>query len=87
MNSIEYVGHIIDEHGIRFSKEQTDKLLNFKEPSMVKDLMSFMGLVNYFGDHIPHLAEKLKPLRDMEKESLQSNKANDTRASAILRRS
>ncbi len=47
-----------------------------------------MRLVDYFGDHIPHLAEKFKPLRDMEKESLQSNKVNmDTRASAILRRS
>ena len=41
---------------------------------MVKDLMSFMGLVNYFEDHIPHLAEKLIPLRDMEKESRQSKK-------------
>ncbi len=39
---------------------------------MVKDLMSFMGLVNYFGDHIPHLAEKFKPLRDMKKENQQS---------------
>ncbi len=36
--------------------------------------MSFMGLVNYFGDHIPHLTVKLKPLRDMEKESRQSKK-------------
>jgi len=78
MKSIEYVGHIIDEHGIRFSKEQTDKVLNFNEPIMVKDLMSFMGLVNYFGDHIPHLAEKLKPLRDMEKESRKSKKLNWT---------
>ena len=41
---------------------------------MAKDLMSFMGLVNYFGDYIPHLAEKLNPLRDMEKESRQSKK-------------
>jgi hypothetical protein len=78
VRSIEYVGHIIDEHGIRFSKEQTDKVLNFKEPIMVKDLMSFMGLVNYFGDHIPHLAEKLKPLRDMEKESRKSKKLHWT---------
>ncbi len=33
-----------------------------------------MRLVNYFGDHIPHLAEKLKPLREMEKESRKSKK-------------
>ncbi len=47
-----------------------------------------MRLVDYFGDHIPHLTEKFKPLRDMEKEGQQSNKVNmDTKASAILRRS
>ncbi len=32
-------------------------------------------MVDYFGDHIPHLTEKFKPLRDMEKESRQSKKS------------
>jgi hypothetical protein len=30
--------------------------------------MSVMGLVNYFGDHLPHLADELRILREMEKE-------------------
>ncbi len=28
--------------------------------------MSFMGLVNYFEDHLPHLADELQILREME---------------------
>ena len=34
--------------------------------------MSFIGLVNYFGDHIPHLAEELKLLREVEAEARKS---------------
>jgi hypothetical protein len=34
----------------------------------VKDLATFMGMVNYFGDHIPHLSGELRILREMEKE-------------------
>ena len=30
--------------------------------------MSFMGLVNYFENHLPHLADDLRILREIEKE-------------------
>jgi hypothetical protein len=49
LSSIEYLGHIIDQNGIHFSREKIDKVLQFETPVVVKDLMSFMGLVNYFG--------------------------------------
>jgi hypothetical protein len=74
LSSIEYLGHIIDQNGIHFSREKIDKVLQFETPVVVKDLMSFMGLVNYFGDHIPHLADELRLLRDMEKECKKSKK-------------
>jgi len=68
LSSIEYLGHIIDQTGIHFSREKIDKVLQFETSVVVKDLMGFMGLVNYFGDHIPHLADELRLLREMEKE-------------------
>ncbi len=74
LSSIEYVGHIIDQNGIRFARDKIAKVLDFAIPVVVKDLMSFMGLVNYFGDHIPHLAEELKLLREMEAEARQSKR-------------
>jgi hypothetical protein len=73
-SSIEYVGHIIDQDGIKFSREKIDKVLDFATPVSIKDLMSFMGLVNYFGDHIPHLADELKILREMEAEARKSKR-------------
>jgi hypothetical protein len=42
--------------------------LNCPYPVFVNDLATFMGIVNYFGDHIPHLSGELRILREMEKE-------------------
>jgi len=43
-------------------------------PVVLKDLASFIGLVIWFGDHLSHLAEELKPLREMEAEARKSKK-------------
>ena len=68
------MGHIIDQTGLRFSREKLDKVLNFATPVVVKDMMRFIGLVNYFGDHIPHLADEMQMLRQMEHEAKSSKK-------------
>ena len=52
MSSIEYVGHIIDQNGIHFGQDKLDEVLNFAMPIRIKDLQRFIGMVNYFGDHI-----------------------------------
>ena len=73
-SAIEYLGQIIDEHGLRFSKEKLDSVLNFTTPVVIKDLQKFIGLVNWFRDHIPNLSEEMKLLREMEEEAKKSRK-------------
>ena len=68
-SAIEYLGQIIDEKGLRFSKEKLDSVLNFATPVVIKDLQKFIGLVNWFRDHIPNLSEEMKLLREMEDEA------------------
>jgi hypothetical protein len=72
--SIEYVGHVIDKDGIRLTRSKIEQVLNFETPVVLKDLASFIGLVIWFGDHISHLADELKPLREMEAEARKSKK-------------
>ena len=72
--SIEYVGHVIDKDGIRLTRSKIEEVLNFQMPVVLKDLASFIGLVIWFGDHLSHLAEELKPLREMEAEARKSKK-------------
>ena len=46
-------------------KEKRLKVLNFPQPSTQKEMLQFLGLVNYFRDHAPNMIEMAKPLRDM----------------------
>ena len=52
MNQIEYVGHIIDPTGLTFSQDKKDKVKDFPLPVTAKHVRSFIGLANYFRDHI-----------------------------------
>lgn len=62
---IEFVGHVINAEGISFSAEKREKVLNFPLPTKAKQLMGFIGLVNYFRDHVDDMTSKLKDLRGM----------------------
>ena len=42
---------------------------NFKEPENVKDVRSFLGLVNFFGRFIPNLSAKTHVLRQLTKKN------------------
>ena len=68
-NSIEYLGHVIDSEGITFSKKKKQEVRNFPQPKFLKQLQGFLGLVNYFGDHLRNMASELAGLRKLLKES------------------
>lgn len=65
MASVEYVGHVISAHGITFSDEKRGKVLEFPLPRTQKDLQAFLGLTNYFRDHVPDMTSYEKPLREL----------------------
>lgn len=67
-DNIEFVGHVINADGITFSGEKRDKVLNFPLPTKSKQLMGFIGLVNYFRDHVPDMTGKLKALRALTRD-------------------
>ena len=54
--SVEYLGFLIDAEGIHASPFKIDAILRAQQPKDVKQLRSFLGLVNYYGRFIPDLA-------------------------------
>ena len=62
---MEYIGHLITADGISFTEEKRLKVLNFPKPTNEKQIQMFIGLANYFRDHVPNMTEMTKPLRDM----------------------
>ena len=62
---IEYVGHVLDAYGLHFTQDKLDGVTNFPLPRTPKELRGFIGLVNYFCNHIRQHSELMRPLRNI----------------------
>ena len=58
--SINFLGHVIDEQGIRADPAAIAKM---EVPQNITDLRRFMGMVNQLGKFSPHLSDLGQPLR------------------------
>ena len=65
VKEVEYLGHVINQEGLSFSKEKKEKVVNFPKPQTQKQMKSFLGLASYFRDHIEHHSDIVKALHDM----------------------
>jgi hypothetical protein len=64
---VEYCGKQIDQSGLSMSKKKIEKVLDFPKPTTAHQMKQFVGLVNYFHDHVPHHSHIIKNLHDMIK--------------------
>ncbi len=65
MSKVKYVGHLINELGINFSKDKKDQIANWERPTDKGGLKSFLGLAGYFRRHIRGYAELAHPLKEL----------------------
>ena len=62
---VEFVGHTISARGMSFSQMKRSKVLDFPRPTTKKQLKGFIGLVNYFRDHVRNLSTLLAPFQEL----------------------
>lgn len=60
--SVEYLGHIISGDGIRPDPAKFSIIEEWPVPKTVKDVQSFLGLVNYYRRFIENFADIARPL-------------------------
>jgi len=60
--SMDVLGHIIDDEGLRASPEKIARIEAWTTPKNKKQLQEFLGVVNYISQFIPHLAPITAPL-------------------------
>ena len=65
MSEVEYVGHLINEKGLLFSKDKLQTVADFVRPTNKGELKSFVGLGSYFRNHIPNYSTLVHPLNEM----------------------
>ena len=62
VESVEYFGVKIDGEGIHKTDEKIKAITNAKEPTDVKSLQAFLGLVTFYGRFVPNLSSLANPL-------------------------
>ncbi|KIH47194.1 reverse transcriptase [Ancylostoma duodenale] len=56
---MEFLGHVVDANGIRPSPSKLKAILNMPEPKNIKELESYLGMVQYYGKFIPRRGVEL----------------------------
>ena len=67
VSEVEYCGHLLDESGIHFERSKIDSILDFKTPDTQQQLKAFLGLANWFRDHVANHSRLVQPLHGMLK--------------------
>lgn len=62
LETVEYLGHQISAKGVSPTQEKIKAILEAPRPKNVTQLCSFLGMVNYYGKFLSHLASTLAPL-------------------------
>jgi len=65
LNEIEFVGHTINSTRISFSREKLQEVVTFRAMATQKELRSFLGLGNYFRDHVLNYSELVHNLHQL----------------------
>ena len=65
---IEFFGFIISKDGVKPTMNKIEAILNYPTPQNVKELRSFLGLINYLNRFIPDLATECDLLRKLTRQ-------------------
>ena len=62
VESLDFLGHHVDRHGITPLEEKVQAVRNFPQPQNQRKLREFIGMVNFYHRFLPHCAEMMQPL-------------------------
>jgi hypothetical protein len=65
LSEVEFCGRVISHNGIHMSAKKISQVLDFLLPKYMKQLKSFLGLVNCFRPHIRDQSKLAHPLNQM----------------------
>ena len=71
--SVQYLGHCIDAQGIHTTPNKIAAVQNAPIPQNIKQLRSFLGLVQYYDKFIANLSSQLYPLYQLLKANVKWN--------------
>ncbi|KAI2662005.1 Retrovirus-related Pol polyprotein from transposon opus [Labeo rohita] len=64
-NELHFLGQVVDENGVRADPEKVKAIAELKAPKNMHELKRVLGMINYMGKYIPHLASLRGPLYEL----------------------
>jgi hypothetical protein len=65
LKEVAFLGNIITDGGIKVDPNKISEILNWKQPSDVSKMRSFLGLVGYYRRFIEGVSKIVKPLTSL----------------------
>jgi len=59
---VPFLGHILSEDGISVDPSKVQEVLDWKAPTSVQEIQSFLGLAGYYCRFIPDFSKIAKPM-------------------------
>uniref|UniRef100_A0A7I4YM38 RNA-directed DNA polymerase n=1 Tax=Haemonchus contortus TaxID=6289 RepID=A0A7I4YM38_HAECO len=64
-NKIDFLGHIVSEHGVHTDPDKVKRIREYPRPQSVSQLRAFLGLAGYYRKFVLNFARVAKPLYDL----------------------
>jgi hypothetical protein len=76
-----FPGFVFTRQGVKPQVKKVKAIVKIATPKTVKQVCSFIGMINYYKDHIPHHSDLLTPLTALTKKGAQFKWTDDSQHS------
>jgi hypothetical protein len=71
LREIKFLGHTISQDGITVDLEKVQEVMDWKPPTTVRQIQSFLGLAGYYRRFIPDFSRIAKPMTELLKKGMK----------------
>jgi hypothetical protein len=71
LKEIKFLGHTISQDGVSVDLEKVQEVMDWKPPTTVRQIQSFLGLAGYYWRFIPDFSRIAKPMTELLKKGVK----------------
>jgi hypothetical protein len=71
LREIKFLGHTVAQDGITVDPEKVQEVMDWKPPTIVRQIRSFLGLAGYYRRFIPDFSRIAKPMTELLKKGVK----------------